>query len=244
MVYTKVSIYRGYLVDQKSRTTILNSEYDDSDESNEEENKYQDIMNLASVEGIYDPIEAVLVSGCCSKNTDSIVGCKIAEYNRKKFEWDENNLPNRSVVEKLMVWRKEHYGRRNNYHCGSEYSEVVLSPNNTDQLTATVVTNDDIESKCGYSIVCDRCIGMTTNGFYPVEDILTKTVECTTYCFKCNQDKCKIHQQPYEGDYIFTTDKAIDHLLNNFYNYYNEVEGVTLPSIKNYYILDDCLSCT
>lgn len=99
-------------------------------------------------------------------------------------------------------------------------------------------TINDGESKwiCGEYIVCDSCIKGTINGDYDVVTILEKVTECTTFCFDCNKDKCDGKNC---GSETLTTKKFVDELLENV------LDSIGLDTtIKNYYRLDDCLSCT
>jgi hypothetical protein len=86
--------------------------------------------------------------------------------------------------------------------------------------------------RCGKYVVCDVCLGSTTNGYYPVHDILDNNIEIIEFCFNCLNDKCKCNNKQL-------TSTGFDPLLNEFRGNHN----LDIP-IKNYYRLDDCIFCT
>jgi hypothetical protein len=92
--------------------------------------------------------------------------------------------------------------------------------------------------KCGDRIVCDDCLNKTTNGSYPIIEIYETPTECTSWCFICNKDKCDTSH--IQNNEILTTKDLIDDLFIREICHNYDIKH----EIKNYYKIDDCITCT
>jgi hypothetical protein len=99
--------------------------------------------------------------------------------------------------------------------------------------------------KCTNYFCCDTCLGQTENGFYDMNKLFNEIVEVNEkhVCGWCNNDKkdelnnCKFCncQKLVEDGMTKRFDNFIDSRLNKW---------ASDKSIKYYYMLNDCLSCT
>jgi hypothetical protein len=97
--------------------------------------------------------------------------------------------------------------------------------------------------KCEKHTSCDKCLGMTENGFYDVVTIFENVVEAPSeiICFACGNDKrskgvCKFCnyetlKETCEVQEYLKLDSRLDEFLSK-------------NKIGYYYMLDDCLSCS
>ena len=116
---------------------------------------------------------------------------------------------------------------------------------------------------CEIYSACDRCIGMTESGFYPVETIYEKLVECPIEnicprCFRANPGKLTIENKyagkfqkrlcvrcNYESyriaQFKFNESSDNSYIIERLEQIRNSSTQITE---KAYFMLDDCLSCT
>lgn len=228
MVFTCVEIWRGVIIEKTKLIESMKNIYGD-DEVKEDEEIYNIIDNLNNyLHNWHDKkFKFVNLAPCCGDHDTVILGIQLTEYDRPRFDWADVKEENREFVEKIKA---EH----ENYRWGGRCCGQLLKEEKDTQK---------LSNRCGYYYCCDECLNSTLNGSYPVDDILNKVSECTTYCFKCNQDRCgKEHKVEGNPGFPLTSDYFIDKLLKE------SLEECELDNkdvqIKNYYRLDDCLSCT
>jgi len=250
MVYGKVEIWRGVILSRKEAIK-LGQEFGEDIPDDEE-----DIYEIcACLEGFFDDdgLEATKMAPCCGDNDVIIVGRIVKKYPRASFSWKNVPLENRERVKQIQAT----CFRKRGQQCGN------LIPGWED-------SEHEYGGYCGYYVACDHCVGVTTNGYYDVRKILNQTVEAIDYCATCNRDRCDLIERDEETfDMLKTTfgnlgaDKIIDykyqlekreHLDGEDQNSLTVnqlvdqqirewIEEEDYP-IKNYYRLNDCLSCT
>lgn len=266
MVYTKIDVYRGLIIPPSLLLEIYNSEISETKHDTLEDMKnniYDVIFYLneqfcshsdksSRINSLY---EFRIISPCCSKNYDIILGISIKTY--KRIRWDKeqcikklNEIQNemnftRNVIPKLpLLFNSLNILSKD---CLGIVISYLPINNTTDEefkgmkdyiidhtlklwKSRNVFCGKDL---CGDHFVCDDCLGMTENGKYDVCKMSKEPVECKE---ELNVDKYanltiesfiddKLNQICYKIDGEFAFD-------------YKSIE------IKNYYCLDDCLSCS
>lgn len=162
------------------------------------------------------------------KNACAILGARLVYYWREPFDFKHVKSSESEIVQKIQQERPSQY-----ICCG-----CLLEPE-SENYEEKITEENEMRRRCGFRYSCDSCIQMTTNGSYLVDDIASKIVECTTYCFYCNQDKCG---KQTHNDSIMTMENLLDELIDGRFG---EIQAVDekMGAIKNYYVLNDCLHC-
>lgn len=228
MVFTQVQIWRGVIMTKEQVMDLIDANYKDEPKLDRKDDDETDTWSLAetlmnrlisidSKKAKTDPTTSwfVPISPCCADNGTILYGVELISYHRSAFDWKDVKPENKEYVVKIHEARKCVPPMR---HCGKELK--------------------DESDRCGDYVVCDECLMSTVNGQYPVETILSETTECKTFCFTCMKDRCALHNHIKP---TVTVDHFIDKILKK------ELEELEAPNelvIKNYFRLDDCLSCT
>jgi hypothetical protein len=220
MVFTQVEVWRGIRITKEQIKELFHKYCGPEEMTGDFEKIILDNMLLNindSLKEYGDHITIEEGTKCCNRDHSPqwfILGVKIASYKRLRFNIEDVPLENREIV---MSFK-----RKNSACCG------------------TLIEDED--RRCGDMIICDKCICKTTCGLHPVDDIAKKAVECTTWCFKCNQEhrdmKCQNLSDP------LTIAKLIDDDIVQPFVYRLKLDEKEMKaSIKNYYMVDDCLAC-
>lgn len=219
MVFTCVEIWRGIIITKEKLIELIKDVRYDYNIDTDEYSLY-DIINDFLRLGIELPKGIHMFQyGPCHGNDDHVLlGIKLKEYKRTSF--DERYLTCSKNFQPKHGWSTVKCCGKS--ICGFEETKEETKEKN--------------EFICGEYVVCNECLNSTINGSYDVVTISSEVTECTTFCFYCNKDRCDGKKCDTSRN---TTKKFIDELIESF----TDCIGLD-ANIKNYYTVDDCLSCS
>ncbi len=203
---------------------------------------------------------------CCADNKKLFIGDRLYKIKRQKyFTWDLVKPENVDFVKEIIEERFK------NRKMSFQFCGEILELDQTNEI--------ELKDRCGYLMVCNRCIGYTigssgSSKFYDVNKMAEEIIECKTYCKSCDRDDCNFIKKDLDfylqfksffGEHVvkkiinyrYQIDKC-KHLSQGYEGYQGYetctqlIENFELEDfidehnikMKNYYILDDCLSCT
>jgi hypothetical protein len=222
MVYSRVEVWRGVILTVEELEALFESEWGALTEKDRQE-KQDDFMcyidNLAlNLDKLLYNVKAKLIGDrhCGDFKPAVLVGIRINKFERLRFNILDVPEENRDLP---FIKEKS---EKNDAFCGKPLS-----------LTD--------ETRCGARYRCSQCIGLTINGNYAVREIYENIKECTTYCFKCNNDKCAASVNHLTDPLTIKT--FIDEQILEVLSVIDESDELS-ERLKNYYRVDDCLCCT
>lgn len=248
MVYTQIDVIRGIIIPAKLLLEIYNSEIAETQSTLDD--MYNDIYEL--IEWLNEQyitsnkFSFRKVSPCCSENKDIILGISTKTYKRLRWSKEE-------ILEKLDEIKSEMIFTRNvipqiknmfKQFVSTDISNLIVSylPVNTlNDEQFNDLKNHSLryksknvfcgKNRCGYLFVCDDCLGITENGKYDVNEMFEHTVEC----------KEETPKDPFSN---LTIETFIDENIKEICDEISADFDYNKIPIKNYYCLDDCLSCS
>jgi hypothetical protein len=236
MVYTQVEIVRGIIIPKEFLLKYFNQANNEieTDVGNCIAENLIGMLNSDPVMNIYKQFKFRRISPCCSDNNDIILGITIATYKRPR--WDKD-----MCMKKLEDIKKECKHEKHEKD-EKQFEELSIRVNNIVRSKSVFCGKIMEYSKylCGNLSVCDDCIGITENGKYDVDKIQDETVEAN-FDFRLNKE-CDEEEKSFCS---ITSDVFIDKILKEIYDEFEEYRSENdNVIIKNYYSLDDCLSCS
>jgi len=239
MVYSQVDIYRGVIISQQQLIDYANRYFDKAIEIKDlSEHLYEiiDLLNqnseLTLPKKLLSKFKFRKISPCCSDNMDVIFGVCIKTYKRKRLNKEE------CLFKFLELEKKESINSHDKRETKEEYEKFkshILKNLETHQSNSVFCGKlcDNGTYRCGYLTVCDDCLKITVNGEYNINRIFNKTVEV----------KEQKEQKEKDENENITCEMFIDELILQACE---DMELVNKDgtSIKNYYCVDDCLSCS
>lgn len=239
MVFTKVEIWRGVKFTEEEMRQNYQIFFDEDNEIS----IYDMISELNEHIGSDTMARFKRIIPCCGEDNSVIYGYKVKEYKRSKFNLtklkvkkeDFKNPENwEKYIERVT---KEQTG----YCCGK-----IIESDKKEKKEKEEKERNDLTDRCGYYWCCTSCLNTTVNGTYDIDRIFKKPTLCKSYCFECDNDRCSKHDEDDKEssktdliEPIYKINNFMDYQLINDENLYIDKEN-----IKNYYLLDDCLSCS
>lgn len=255
MVFENVEIWRAVVLSKKEAINFIKDH--DGIIEDDEEDIYL-ICDALDVIFTSSDLKVSRLGPCCSLNNNLIIGRMVKKYPRAKFSWKNVPVENIERMKKIQQYKFFQSAGCGNFIEDIEEEESEESDSDSDPK---------ISDYCGYFYVCNHCLGMTTNGYYDIENIYNQTIEAVDYCSTCNISRCNLIKRDEEtfssllstfGN--LTTNKIIDYKYQLENNYHLQGDDDTLTvnqlvdeeikqyiddmTIKNYYRVDDCLSCS
>jgi len=255
-------VWRGILFSKEEMMDMVDAHYSTTMDRKDEDSTeiYSLIDDMNSVVGWKPDSSSCIprfhrIVPCCGEDKHVLFGLPLAEYMRAPFSWvhvaagDVQAM--KEIHEKSLQGPKvREAGFR---HCGKVINDKdrrdsgELKHNDNDEKVKHNMEVDDKNVKsgdrCGEYYCCDSCLAQTINGAYPIDQMASSPIECTTYCFTCNLDRCSPQQHISclnTNHMLISVRDLVDNVIGNSLE---ELE-TNRKDIKNYYSLDDCLSCT
>lgn len=257
MVYTKVQIIRGCIIPKSILKQyyyeIVKPEQENNDikrkDDIENDDWYSNDNDLDILKSLQSEFEndcrdykdkfQIRFYGPCHGLNDIIIGIEILSHDRLQWSWEQSK-------EKLNEIKKNWKDTEEKF---DKFVKIVLMREEWCSDRSPFCGKFDGDIYCGEYTVCDECLGITTNGFYNVCNIIDNIVECN-FDYETNKEIRYEKKEKNGGDKekksnnLLTSDILVDKMIKNIINNLDINMKENDIKIGTYYCIDDCLSCT